>query len=226
MSYSVFENKSNCCGCSACKNVCPKNAISMSSDSEGFLYPQVDPALCVECGLCKKVCDFSKERVSEDLSPAVFAVKADDTVRKSSASGGLFAVLSDKTLENGGVVYGAAFDKDVKVRHTRAVNKEERDAQRGSKYLQSDVGDCFKAVKKDLEEGLSVLFSGTTCQVAGLKSYLQGVDTKKLLLVDILCHGTPSPLIFEEYVKFVEKKRGKKVALYHSRAKDKGYIFN
>ncbi len=226
MSYKVFENKNNCCGCSACKSICPKNAISMVADDEGFLYPKTDHALCVECGLCKKVCDFAKDSVKEDLSPAVFAAKADDATRKNSASGGLFALLSEKTLEKGGVVYGAAFDKNVKLCHTRATNKAERDAQRGSKYLQSDMGDCFKAVKQDLESGLYVLFSGTSCQVAGLKSYLSGIDTQKLILVDILCHGTPSPLIFEEYIKFVEKKRGKKVALYHSRAKDKGYIFN
>ena len=198
MSYQVFENKNKCCGCTACQSICPKNAITMKADDEGFLYPFVNDDLCVKCGLCKKVCDFTKDHEKDGKTPKVYAVKAEDSIRKGSASGGMFAVLSEDVLARGGAVYGAAFDKNLRVCHTRATDKESRDMQRGSKYVQSDKRDSFKMVKSDLERGMPVVFSGTTCECAGLMSYLSGTDTSQLIVADVLCHGTPSPLIFEE----------------------------
>lgn len=225
MSFSVYKNKNECCGCSACFNICPKKAINMCKDDEGFLYPSVNSDLCIRCGLCIDTCDFQKSHNKQE-KPAVYAVKAKDSIRKNSTSGGMFVLLSDEILKNGGVVYGASFTEDMKTVHTRAQTVEQRDAQRASKYVQSDMGAVCNNIKKDLENGLYVLFSGTSCQVAGVKSFLSKVNTDRLLLVDILCHGVPSPLAFSEYIKFVEKKRGKKVSNYFSRAKDKGYIFN
>lgn len=226
MSFSVYKQKSDCCGCSACMNICPKGAITMQADGEGFLYPSVNSEKCTECGLCIKSCDFQAEHTSSDDQPPVYAVKASDDIRKLSTSGGVFTVLSDFVLSLGGTVYGAAYTDNLKVVHTRAVTVEQRNAQRGSKYVQSELSDTFKQIKADLANGQHVLFSGTSCQVAGLKSYLRGVDTQKLLLIDILCHGVPSPAVFADYIALIEKERGKKVAQYHTRAKDKGYRFN
>ena len=226
MSYSVYSIKENCCGCTACANICPKKAITMCADSEGFLYPSVDGILCVECGLCKKVCDLQKKSENVKAEPTVFALKAEDSIRKNSTSGGAFTLLSDCIIERGGVVYGATFGDGMTVVHSRTTDKTGRDAQRGSKYVQSDLRDSFSLVKKDLANGLFVMFTGTACQIAGLKNYLFNVNTDKLLLVDILCHGVPSPLLFSEYIKFVEKKRKKRVSAYYSRAKDDGYMFN
>ncbi len=226
MSYFVYENKENCCGCSACMNICPKKAIVMKSDEEGFLYPDIDGQICVECGLCKKVCDFQKEHIKTENDVPTYAVKAQDTVRKESTSGGMYKILSDFVLKKNGTVYGAAYNEDMCVVHTRAQNAQERDLQRGSKYVQSDLGGAFALVKKDLLDGKYVLFSGTSCQVAGLANFLSNVDTEKLLLVDLLCHGVPSPRVFSEYINFVQTKRNKKVVCYLSRAKDKKFKFN
>ncbi len=226
MSYSVYENKQDCCGCSACMNICPKGAITMTADDEGFLYPVIDTGLCVECGLCKKVCDFQKEHEKTSKEPPVYAVKTDDNVRKDSTSAGMYKMLSDLVLQKDGAVYGAAFDDDMCVLHTRATTVKQSEKHRGSKYVQSDLGDVFALIKKDLADSKYVLFSGTSCQVAGLISFLGGKNTQKLLCVEILCHGVPSPLVFSKYIDFVQKKRNKKVLRYLSRAKDRGYTFN
>ncbi len=226
MAYSVFENKIDCCGCTACANVCPRKAIEMRPDQEGFLYPHIDPKKCTECGLCKRVCDFQKTGERMPAKAQVYALKAAVDIRQKSTSGGAFVLLSDNVLDRGGVVYGAAFDAQMKNVHIRAESKAERYRLCGSKYVQSDLGNIFADVKADLQTGREVLFTGTPCQCAGLKSYLSGVNTEHLLLVDILCHGVPSPAVFADYIDFVERKRGKKVAQYHTRAKDKGYRFN
>ena len=201
-----------CCGCTACASICPHGAISMRGDALGFQYPQVDAAKCVECGLCDKVCAFVPDvekhtTLAKDIQLEVVAVKHNDpNVVKSSQSGGAFTAISDIILEEGGIVYGAAYRADHTVGHVRACTKDERDALRGSKYTQSDMDGVFRLVRADLQNGLKVMFTGTPCQVAGLKSYIPQSLQRNLLLVDIVCHGVPSPAIWKDYLKYMGRK--------------------
>lgn len=220
----VFDKKGLCCGCSACKNICPKAAISMEQDRKGFLYPAIDQNLCIDCGLCRKVCPFPQGYVHPDVlpSPAVYAAKnRAEQVRMTSSSGGLFVPLSDAVLNRGGVVYGARFDEKHRVVHARAHTPEERDLFKSSKYVQSDLNGIFRDVATDLKNGNEVLFTGTPCQAAGLQTYLERskIDRSRLLICDFVCHGTPSPRIFEEYKAYMEKKFGSKIENMTFRAK-------
>ena len=213
---SVYKTQENCCGCMACLNVCPKKAISMEN-LNGFSYPKINSEFCINCGLCQKTCQFSKI-VIEDVHKAVrcFALKHKDfSVIRASRSAGAFTAFSDYILNNNGVVYGAKLDADFVVRHHKAINKEERDSFRESKYVQSDLDGVFKNVAADLKDGKNVLFTGTGCQCDGLRTFLKikRVNTEKLILADIVCHGVPSPKMFKEYLQWNEKK-------YHSAIKD------
>lgn len=222
----IYNNKKECCGCTACKNVCPKHAITMKEDEEGFLYPEIDHEKCINCGLCKKVCPFqNRTSIEENLEkPIVYAAKnKNEQDRKRSSSGGMFLNLSDYVLKQNGVIYGAAFNDELRVEHIRAEDKENRDRCIGSKYSQSKLGDIFQKVKQDIENNKMVLFTGTPCQIAGLNKFLGNMNKEKLILVDIVCHGTPSPKLFNEYIKFIEKKRKKKIKGYFHRAKDFGW---
>lgn len=219
----LFDSKNDCCGCTACMSVCPKNAITMQADSEGFSYPQIDSNLCVDCGACKRVCAF-QNGYEKNHSKSAYAVKHKDTpTRMQSRSGGVFVALSDYILNKGGSVYGAAFADDLSVCHIRATDAQGRDRMKGSKYVQSDVGDCFAKVKADLADGKYVMFSGTACQVAGLKRFLKNCDTSKLYTCDLVCHGVPSPLIWGEYLLHCEKKFGGKVTKADFRDKSIGW---
>ena len=213
-----------CCGCSACKNVCPKHAISMEPDALGFLYPKVDASKCVDCGLCEKVCAFN-DHYDTSLNfpnPLAFGARHKDMMEvESSRSGAAFIALSDWVLDCGGVVYGAGYEDHFRVVHKRAVTKRERDEFKGSKYVQSDLGEVFGFVKKDLEKGLLVLFSGTACQVAGLKSFIGSKLSKNLFLIDIVCHGAPSPFFWRDYLKYLEKKERKTITAVNFRDKEK-----
>lgn len=220
----VFEKKELCCGCSACKNICPKTAISMRPDEKGFLYPVIDQKLCIDCGLCRKVCPFPQGFVHPDVlpSPSVYAAKnRTEQVRMTSSSGGLFVPLSDLILSRGGVVYGARFDENHRVVHARAKTREERDLFKSSKYVQSDLNGVFQDIAADLKNGIEVLFSGTPCQAAGLQTYLdkRKIDKGSLAVCDFVCHGAPSPLIFEAYQAFMEQKYGSKIKSLTFRAK-------
>lgn len=223
----LFKYKEDCCGCTACKNICPKNAITMKRDEEGFSYPSIDSNLCIECNLCKKICNFKKDYDRSDNfdSPKVHAVKyKDEKERMSSRSGGMFVAISDFIFNRNGIVYGASFDENFNVIHRRIQSKKERILIKGSKYVQSDLKDTFSNVKKDLEEGNLVLFSGTPCQTAGLKSYLKNnKNICNLYLCDIVCHGAPSPLIWKEYVNFIEKKYNDKLVQFDFRDKSFGW---
>jgi len=225
----LYERKQDCCGCTACKNICPKQAITMKSDEEGFLYPIIDEVLCIECGLCKTVCPLQNEVIIQGHfeEPKVYAIKHIlDRVRMLSSSGGVYTAISDHVLENkSGICYGVEFDKDFTVRHTSATTADERDKLRGSKYVQSDLGTVFYETKQNLSEGKSVLFTATPCQTAGLIKYLElsETDTSKLILNDIICHGTPSPKIWNDYVKFIEEKNNSKLQDFTFRFKKKGW---
>lgn len=218
-----ISDKSECCGCSACASVCAHNAITMKPDAMGFLYPDVDVSKCVECGLCEKVCAFNDDYdKSLNLSvPEAYGVRHKDMSEvETSRSGAAFIAISDWILEQGGVVYGAGYADHFRVVHKRAVTKEERDEFKGSKYVQSDMGTIFRQVKQDLRDGKIVLFSGTPCQTAGLNSYIGKKYRENLYLVDIVCHGVPSPYIWRDYLSYIEKKYKKKVSVVNFR--DKG----
>lgn len=190
----------NCCGCTACVNVCPKKCISMSADREGFLYPVVDSVKCIACGLCEKVCPVLHP-VNNETEPLVYAaINNNEAVRMQSSSGGIFTLIAEYILERGGVVFGASFDRDWNVVHDYTETKEGLARFRGSKYVQSNVGNSFNQVKTFLDSGRKVLFSGTPCQVAGLKNYLRK-PYSDLLTVDFVCHGVPSPEVWRKYLQ-------------------------
>ncbi|WP_321972583.1 Coenzyme F420 hydrogenase/dehydrogenase, beta subunit C-terminal domain [Paratractidigestivibacter sp.] len=206
-----INDKYSCCGCGACEAICPTKAISIDIDEEGFLYPSFDDARCLNCGKCLKTCAFRADKIApyprrDGDGVSCYAVQhSDDTVRAASRSGGIFTALSDRVLAMGGVVYGCAMDGVLRARHVRADSVEGRDAMRGSKYIESDMRGVFPLVEADLNTGIEVLFSGTSCQVAGLLSYL-GKPYENLLRVDIVCHGVPSPKVWADYVRWIERE--------------------
>ncbi len=198
----------DCCGCTACASICAHDAITMQPDALGFLYPVVDESKCVECGLCEKVCQFhpNYDKSLNLPSPDAYGARHKDMSQvETSRSGAAFIAISDRILEKGGVVYGAGYTDHFRVVHKRATNKEERDEFKGSKYVQSDLTGVFRQVKKDLQDGLIVLFSGTPCQTSGLASYVGNKLRENLYLVDIVCHGVPSPFLWRDYIAYVEK---------------------
>lgn len=200
-----LQDRKECCGCGACAQICSQGAINMVPDSEGFLYPQIDASLCIGCGLCEEVCAFGKHKPVKSEGQRYLAVrhKDKDTVM-GSRSGGAFTALSDVILGDGGSVYGAEFAEDLSVRHSRAVSSVGRDRFRGSKYIQSDMNDCFSKVREDLDNGMVVLFSGTSCQCNALKHFVK--DDSNLILVDVLCHGVASPAVWKSYLSHYGRK--------------------
>lgn len=218
----LCEEKKDCCACGACVNICPKQAISLKSDENGFLFPKIDTQKCIECGLCKNVCDFKKPIGEQEYkAKCYFAVRNDKEQLLESTSGGMFSTLAEHILEQGGIVYGSTLEKkgrDFSVIHVGIVKKEELGRLRGSKYVQSNTGMIYKNVKDDLENGKKVLFCGTPCQVAGLKSYL-GKERDNLYTTDLICHGTPSVEMFNSYIHYLEKKNKWKISKVHFRRK-------
>lgn len=195
-----ITNKAECCGCGACANICPKNCITMTADEEGFLYPSVEKSACINCDACVRVCPELNKPTGGGTPSAYAAYTPDDNTRKDSSSGGIFSVLASHVLKDNGVVFGAAFDEDFNVKHIFVDKEADMYKLRGSKYLQSRTEDCFVQAKKFLNEGRKVLYSGTPCQIAGLYNYL-GKDYDNLILVDIICHGVPSPLVWQKYLQ-------------------------
>ena len=205
-----IKKQEECCGCSSCASICATKAITMHLDILGFKYPVVDAAKCTNCGLCVKKCAFEKPIPIADFQQEYHALRHsnEDELLKSQ-SGAAFVILSDVVLEQGGVVYGAAFDDEFHVIHKRTTSSEEREELRYSKYTQSDMEGCYKEVVNDLKNGILVLFTGTPCQVAAIKSFVPVRLHNNLLLVDIICHGVPSPQIWHDYLKYIENKYGK-----------------
>lgn len=225
---SVYEKKEGCCGCSACEHICPASAITMMPDNEGFLYPVINPEICTDCGLCKTVCAFQNGFDMSGLleKPDVYGVKhVSDEVKINSSSGGAFTGVSDYVLNNDGWVCGAGFDDELNVIHYLAENSLQRDGQRGSKYVQSNLLNVFPEIKALLKVGKKVMFSGTPCQVAGLRNYLEMSNTSmdSLYLCDFVCHGTPSPRIWRDFLGFLEERRKKVVKRYSFRSKVNGW---
>lgn len=196
----IAANRADCSGCEACANICPKKAIKMIRDAEGFSYPKINPDLCIKCGRCDAVCPSLnfEAKVIDAFPPTFAATYPNEKILRQSSSGGIFSALSEIVLNSGGTVFGAGFDKDYRVQHMAAKNLDDLKNLRGSKYVQSKIGDIYKQVKKALAASL-VLFSGTPCQCAGLKHFL-GRDYDNLLTVEIICHGVPSPALWESYI--------------------------
>lgn len=217
-----ITDKSKCCGCEACVQACPRKCIVFTQDKEGFYYPQVDKEQCIDCGLCEQACPelsvYDKHLPIEVLA----AINKNDEVRSSSSSGGVFSVLAEKVIDSGGVVFGVRFDDDWLAVFDYAESMEQVAAFRGSKYLQARVGDSFSHCKRFLNEGRQVLFSGTPCQIAALNHFLRK-PYPNLLTVDFVCHGVPSPKVWQHYLKEVVKAGRKAILDVKFRDKKHGW---
>jgi len=198
---NIVDNH-NCCGCSACASICPKQCISMAADKEGFLYPLVDKNICIECGLCEKVCNELHPYEKRKPYKVLAAINKDEDIRMKSSSGGIFYILAAKIICEGGVVFGARFDENWQVVIDYATDIKAIDAFMGSKYVQARIENAYRDAKPFLTEGRKVLFSGTPCQVAGLHKFLHK-QYENLLTVDFICHGVPSPKVWRMYLNEV-----------------------
>ncbi len=211
-----------CTGCRTCEQVCPVKCIKMDFDGEGFLSPFIDQSKCINCGLCERRCPQNHIPLlhTKDLVYGLKDKNLDSL--KNSASGGAFAVIAREILNEGGVVYGASYTLDLKVKHIKIESINDLERVQGSKYVQSDVEYTFIKVKEDLINGISVLYSGTPCQIAGLKSYLNK-DFSNLYTVDLICHGVPSPILFNTYLRWYNDKLGEQILQYDFRDKSSGW---
>ena len=218
----TISDKEKCTGCHACSTICPQHCITMGSDSEGFWYPKVDMENCVDCGLCEKVCPILHTHEVKNEPQAYACYNKNVEVRMESSSGGLFTLIAEQVIDNGGVVFGASFDKDFLVVHSYLETKEELGKFRGSKYIQSKIGESYKQAKDFLKQGRQVLFTGTPCQIGGLKSYLEQ-DYDNLFYIDIICHGVPSPKVWKKYISYQENRVGSPTRRIAFRRKDEGW---
>ncbi len=215
------EQKALCCGCGSCVRVCPKGCISMTEDAAGFRYARVDMQQCVGCNACEQVCPMLNFELGESPSdPAYAAYAKDGKIRFQGSSGGMFGVMARATLKENGMVYGAAFDKGLKLRCTAASTEKELEALYKSKYLQCDLGESFFEIEALLKKGRKVLFVATPCQVYALQCYLKR-EYDELTTVDFLCHGVPSQSFFDRCREYVERKNGIVISEYQFRAKKK-----
>ena len=223
----TLAEKKQCTGCAACYSKCAKSAITMTADQTGFLYPSVKAEVCIECGACTKACPVIEDvDISINDPQAAYVLRhKDDKVRGESTSGGAFTAIAQTVLKRGGVVFGAAFNDEMKVIHCYVDNEGELYKFRNSKYVQSEIGNTFREAKAFLKEGRWVCYSGTPCQIHGLLKYLAGIDQSKLITVDLVCHCVPSPLIFEKYVDYQKKKLGNFNSLVF-RDKGRGYSYS
>lgn len=223
--YLTTKNKEECVGCTACANICPVKAINMQIDEEGFEYPMIDENKCISCELCIKTCELvnKKDNIKNSEIFAYALKHKDNYVRKESTSGGAFVAISDYFLENNGIIYGAAIDKDLNVIHKRASCKEEREILKKSKYVQSSLRDIFGSVEQDLKNDKMVLFTGTPCQIDGLHKYLDNKDIKNLYTCDLICHGVPSPKVYRDYINYISKNGKKSIVDFNFRDKRYGW---
>ena len=210
-----IRDKHACCGCEACVQICPKQCISFEEDAEGFRYPSIDRTICIDCGLCEKVCPVLNQSVP--MMPLVVYAAQNKNKEEllHSSSGGIFILLAKEILKKNGVVFGAKFDDKWNVVHAFAESEETVKAFMGSKYVQSRIGNTYSEAKKFLDSGRQVLFSGTPCQIVGLKRYLRK-DYDNLLTVDIICHGVPSPKAWHRYLDEIKGYANKgKISILH-----------
>lgn len=204
----IIDDKHNCCGCAACVQICPQKCITFEEDKQGFRYPLVDTNNCVDCGLCTKVCPVINRSSPRYPLNVYAAINPNEEIRMRSSSGGIFTLLAESIIQQGGVVFGARFDENWEVEHSYAETVEDIEPFCGSKYVQSRIGTTYVQVKDFLQKGRVVLYTGTPCQIAGLKKYLRR-DYSNLLTVDIVCHGVPSALVWRTYLKEVTNHTNK-----------------
>jgi len=219
------EDPRNCAGCGACQQICPQNSITMRTDAEGFAYPVIDPNTCTSCGLCSRICPITNQWRNEEsvTEPEAYAAwHLDDSIRAKSSSGGVFSALAKTILSQAGIVFGAAFDEKLQLRHIGIETDSQLENLRGSKYLQSAIGNTFQQAEESLIDGQPVLFSGTPCQIAGLYAYLQR-DYAHLYTSDVFCHGVPSPEVFRKHLQNLELKHQAQVVDYRFRSKHYGW---
>ena len=202
-----ITRKEACCGCEACVQICPKACISLKEDEEGFWYPHVDVSKCVDCKLCEQVCPvLHQEEPTRPLH--IYAAKnKNEEIRLNSSSGGIFTLLAEDVLRRGGVVFGARFNQEWNVVHAYVQREEELADFRGSKYVQSRIGDAYRSAESFLKAGREVMFVGAPCQIRGLKLYLRK-DYPNLLAVDFVCHGVPSPKMWRTYLNEIIAHQG------------------
>lgn len=217
-----IADKSSCCGCEACRNVCPRQCITMQEDREGFVYPEVDATACVDCGLCETVCPVLHPGQRRLPVEAYAARNRDESVRLTSSSGGVFTRLAEWILDRGGVVFGARFNEKWEVVHDYAETREALARFRGSKYVQSRIGDTYRQAERFLKEGRMVLFTGTSCQIAGLKRFLRR-EYDNLLAVDVICHGVPSPKVWRRYLNDLTEGTPESISSVSFRDKQEGW---
>lgn len=223
MNYSKadFNDKQNCCGCSACYNICPTNCIQMIEDAEGFIYPKIDEKSCIDCKLCKIVCPVLNGKEQTKMPVFYGSKNKDNEIRLKSSSGGIFFSIAEYVISNGGMVFGAAFDNNMALEHIEVENVEGIYKLMGSKYLQSNIKNTYVRAEQYLKDNKIVLFTGTPCQISGLKTFLQK-DYENLYLVDVVCHGVPSPKVFREYMKELNAINKSKIKDIHFRDKRLG----
>lgn len=215
----ITPQKENCCGCSACVHVCKKQALTMLPDNEGFFYPVLDSKKCVECGICAQVCPFfNKMKQDNSCQKAYVAINRNKEELFQSSSGGIFSLIAKWVLAHHGIVFGAAFDEQMQLHHIGIEDKHELDLLRGSKYLQSDNGKVYCIIREELKKGRWVYYTGTACQVAGLRLFLRK-DYPTLICSDLICHGTPSQKAFTTMIKLLEAKYKGSVVKYAFRDK-------
>lgn len=217
-----ITDKQKCCGCEACVQACPKRCISMKRDAEGFLYPYANADVCIECGLCEKVCPVINQNEPRQPLRVLAAINNDEEIRRQSSSGGVFTLLAEKVILKRGIVFGARFDDNWQVEIVGAETMEQVAGFRGSKYLQAKIGDSYKQCKAYLDSGKEVLYSGTPCQISGLLHYLRKPYVN-LTTVDFVCHGVPSPGVWKKYLEEVVTAGKQAIKNVSFRNKTKGW---
>lgn len=216
--------KNKCCGCHACFNICPKNAISMQEDEKGFLYPVINEERCINCNMCQKVCPvLNKNEELENKIKVYACYNKNLNERLKSSSGGIFILLAKEIINKKGVVFGASFDENFEVKHTYVENEKELKQFMGSKYTQSKIGNIYEEVKTFLDNGRYVLFTGTPCQIEGLMAYLRK-DYEKLYTQDIICHGVAAPKVWRKYLEYQKNKNKEEIKDISFRNKDYGWV--
>lgn len=216
----IDKLQEECCGCGTCGDICAHKAISFSHNSEGFLFPHIDSTHCTECNLCEHVCPMLNTPKGNLVKESLAAFSFNKP--RNSSSGGMFSVLATAILYENGAVYGAAYDNNMYLKHSRITKIDELPTLCGSKYVQSDCSGVYKQVLDDLKHNLKVLFVGTPCQVAGLRNFLRK-DYGNLFLIDLICHGVPSPGIFADYLRYCEKLRSQKISNFLIRDNREGW---
>lgn len=214
-----------CTGCAACANACPNRCIQMTADTEGFLRPVVDASQCVDCGACQRACPILHPVACDNKTVAYAAIHKDESIRMESTSGGVFSLLCQWIFDRGGIVFGAAYANDFSVEHRCVRSMDELTILRTAKYAQSRIGNSFQDVKQYLNDGKWVLFSGTPCQVGGLRAFL-GKEYERLVLVDLVCHGVPSPAVWSQYIDYRSKidALGAAPTTINLRSKETGWL--